>query len=194
MRARAELALAGGDPTSRPHALRAVVAQAERLDAAISALLAVARQEIDPGPGRVGPGGDRPRVRRAWTSSPPAGLPRVEGEEEVVRRALAPLIENARRHAADRVCGSSCRREERACAPPCATTGPASIPALGESVFEPGVRGDRGGGAGLGLPLARRLARSCGGDVVTGDGPGGCFVLELPALGRPALDAQTIDA
>ncbi|HVW18267.1 MAG TPA: hypothetical protein VHB30_08450, partial [Solirubrobacteraceae bacterium] len=39
------------------------------------------------------------------------------------------------------------------------------------------------GGSGLGLPLARRLARSCGGDVLAGEGPGGCFVLELPALG-----------
>jgi hypothetical protein len=27
----------------------------------------------------------------------------------------------------------------------------------------------------------RRLARSCGGDVMGGPGPGGCFVLELPA-------------
>jgi hypothetical protein len=51
---------------------------------------------------------------------------------------------------------------------------------LRERAFEPGVRADRTGpGAGLGLPLARRLARSCGGDVVLGDGPGGAFVLEL---------------
>jgi signal transduction histidine kinase len=64
--------------------------------------------------------------------------------------------------------------------------GPGLDPALGERAFEPGVRGpDEGGdGAGLGLPLARRLARSCGGDVVAGPGPGGCFVLELPAVPR----------
>ena len=36
-------------------------------------------------------------------------------------------------------------------------------------------------GAGLGLPLARRLAHTCGGDVQLGPGPGGCFVLDLPA-------------
>jgi signal transduction histidine kinase len=51
------------------------------------------------------------------------------------------------------------------------------------------VRGDHDHpGAGLGLPLARRLARSCGGDVRLGPGPGGSFVLELPALrgaGKP---------
>ena len=56
-------------------------------------------------------------------------------------------------------------------------------PAMGERAFEPGVRGDQdGSGAGLGLPLARRLARLCGGDVTAGAGPGGCFVLDLPAV------------
>ena len=61
--------------------------------------------------------------------------------------------------------------------------GPGVTAALGERVFDPGVRGsDHDGGAGLGLPLARRLARSCGGDVTLGAGPGGCFVLELPAI------------
>jgi signal transduction histidine kinase len=61
--------------------------------------------------------------------------------------------------------------------------GPGLDPALGERAFDPGVRGDdESDGAGLGLPLARRLARSCGGDVLIGDGPGGRFILELPAL------------
>jgi hypothetical protein len=35
---------------------------------------------------------------------------------------------------------------------------------------------------GLGLPLSRRLARSCGGEVAARAGVGGCFVLELPAV------------
>jgi signal transduction histidine kinase len=67
--------------------------------------------------------------------------------------------------------------------------GPGLDPGLGERAFDPGVRGDTepGDGAGLGLPLARRLARSCGGDVVAGPGPGGCFVLELPAVGPQAV-------
>jgi signal transduction histidine kinase len=61
--------------------------------------------------------------------------------------------------------------------------GPGVDPLLGERIFEPGVRGaDDDNGAGLGLPLARRLARSCGGDVRLGSGPGGDFILELPAL------------
>jgi signal transduction histidine kinase len=63
--------------------------------------------------------------------------------------------------------------------------GPGLDESLGERAFDPGVRGpdeSEDGGAGLGLALARRLARSCGGDIVLGPGPGGCFVLELPAL------------
>jgi signal transduction histidine kinase len=60
--------------------------------------------------------------------------------------------------------------------------GPGLEPGRADRVFEPGVRGPDSEGAGLGLSLARRLAQSCGGDVdaQTG-GPGGCFVLRLPA-------------
>jgi signal transduction histidine kinase len=55
-----------------------------------------------------------------------------------------------------------------------------------ERIFEPGTRGSAGGtngsGAGLGLALARRLARSASGDVeaVAHDG-GALFAVRLPA-------------
>ena len=60
--------------------------------------------------------------------------------------------------------------------------GPGIPPELTERVFEPGFQAGDGpvGAGGLGLPLARRLARSCGGDVVARGGPGGCVVLSLP--------------
>ena len=54
-----------------------------------------------------------------------------------------------------------------------------------DAVFTPGTT--RSGGAGLGLPPARRLARAAGGDVLAlspgANGRGGHLVLRLPAVG-----------
>jgi signal transduction histidine kinase len=51
-----------------------------------------------------------------------------------------------------------------------------------ERIFEKFERLEEGGGAGLGLAIARRLARSMGGDVtlVSAPGEGACFTLALP--------------
>jgi signal transduction histidine kinase len=55
-----------------------------------------------------------------------------------------------------------------------------------ERIFNPGWRDgnhrdEHAQGAGLGLPLARRLARAAGGDVyVEPGGPGGRFAARLP--------------
>jgi len=55
-----------------------------------------------------------------------------------------------------------------------------------ERIFEPGARGSAGesngnNGAGLGLPLARRLARSVSGDLVAAPSEsGGRFLIRLP--------------
>jgi len=188
MRGRAELALRAGPDgdDERADALAAVVAEVDRLTGVIDTLLAVARRENDPTAESVDlaaivrEAADGAAVVRA-----PGRLPRGEGDPEVVRRALAPLLENAHRHASSRVelvlsaSGGRVRVAVR-------DDGPGVPVALGERAFDPGVRGAgaNDGGAGLGLALARRLARSCGGDVTLGDGPGGCFVLDLPAIER----------
>jgi signal transduction histidine kinase len=188
MRGRAELALRAGPDgdEERAEALESVVVEVDRLTRAIDALLAVARRENDPSAESV----DLEAIVReaadgAAVVQAPGRLPRGEGDAEVVRRALAPLLENAHRHASSRVelvlsaSGGRVRVAVR-------DDGPGVPVALGERAFDPGVRGDgeNDGGAGLGLALARRLARSCGGDVTLGDGPGGCFVLDLPAIER----------
>ncbi len=192
LRGRVELALRARGPDAQDEqrdALHAVIADVSRLDAAIDALLAVARQEIDPTRGTV----DLAALARELDDvqvSGPGRLPAAEGDPDVVRRALAPLLDNARRHARSAV------QIELSCVDgwvrlAVRDDGPGLDPALGERAFDPGARGtgERAGeGAGLGLPLARRLARSCGGDIVTGPGPGGSFVLELPAL-SPAGDS-----
>jgi len=64
--------------------------------------------------------------------------------------------------------------------------GPGVEPALREHLFEPGVTGTQTNGdhpgVGLGLALARRLARAASGDVVYEAGPGGAeFRVRLPA-------------
>jgi signal transduction histidine kinase len=181
---RAELALEADGPTAdaeRRAALRTVVERARELTRIIDALVALARQELDPSAGVV----DLADIAAEFDDvivRAPDDLPRAEGERDVVHRALAPLVDNARRHARSCVTIelSSAEATVRATV---RDDGPGLDPTLGDRVFEPGVRGD-GGGAGLGLSLARRLARSCGGDVVIGDGDGdgdgGCFVLVLP--------------
>jgi signal transduction histidine kinase len=188
LRGRAELALAAsgdGAEEQREAALSTVVAQVDRLTETIDTLLAVARRELDPAAGSV----DLEALAREPEGvdvHAPGELPAAEGEPEVIRRALAPLVENARHHARSGVSLELSSAEGRVRVA-VRDDGPGVDPALGDRVFEPGVRGDEAsaGGAGLGLPLARRLARSCGGDVRQGPGPGGCFVLELPAvLGR----------
>jgi signal transduction histidine kinase len=191
LRGRAELALGSSGPGAqdeREEALRAVVDDTARLDRAIDTLMALARRELD-----QLPAGDVDLAALAREIDDVdvvvnGDLPPAEGEPELMRRAIAPLVENARRHARERVslelssAGGRVRLAVR-------DDGPGLHADLGERAFEPGVRGDGvpGDGAGLGLSLARRLARSCGGDVRPGPGPGGCFVLELPAVGRDAV-------
>jgi signal transduction histidine kinase len=186
LRLRAELALRADGPgadAERKDALGGIVEHTERVERAIDALLAVARQEIDPASGTV----DLAAIARELdgvTVTAPANLPVAEGDPDVVRRALGPLVDNAKRHASRQVAAelSSAHGMVRLAI---RDDGPGLDESIGERAFDPGVRGPDeadDGGAGLGLALARRLARSCGGDIVIGPGPGGCFVLELPAL------------
>ncbi len=192
LRARAELALGArgaGAEAERDAALRTIVDQSDNLNRTIEALLALARQELDPAAGAVDLAAVAAEFHDVDIVAPPT-LPRAEGEVDVVHRALAPLVDNARRHAHSRVAIELSADAGRVRAA-VRDDGPGLDPQLGERAFDPGVRGPGAtqGTAGLGLPLARRLARSCGGDVVVGDGPGGCFVLVLPVVGGTEPDA-----
>lgn len=184
LRGRAELALqATGAEAGRERedALEAVITHTDRVTAAVDALLAAARGEL-----ASEGASDLLALANELEDVAVSGdaVPMVEGEPALLRRALAPLIDNARRHARTRVevrlsaVGERVRLEVL-------DDGPGLDPALGDRAFDPGVRAatETGDGAGLGLALARRLARSCGGDVVAGAGPGGHVVLELPAAG-----------
>jgi signal transduction histidine kinase len=70
--------------------------------------------------------------------------------------------------------------------------GPGVPEAERERIFGRFERGARAGtGFGLGLAIARGLARQMGGDVTApGEGRGACFEATLPACAAPAGAAQ----
>ena len=113
---------------------------------------------------------------------------KVVGDATQLTVALRNLIDNALRYnpsdaAPVRV---ELRRGDKRVEIAVIDHGPGVSPQLRERIFEPFVRGDyararHDGGYGLGLALARRVARAHGGDVIlAADTPGATFVLWLP--------------
>jgi len=100
---------------------------------------------------------------------------------------LAPLIENGCRYGEHRV-AVSVERGNGAVLFTVTDDGRGVAPEEREWIFEPGRRGAAsdaagGDGAGLGLALARRLARAAGGDVrAEPNGDGGRFTARLPLV------------
>lgn len=190
----AEADLALRDDATAPQQRAAIAAirdDALRMDEAITALLATARRQAE---GRGATCDAVAVARDALAGARPPGadgvaaaveatagsLP-VSVEPEVLGRIIAPLAENAFRHACSRVTV----RVERAGSRVRVIVeddGPGVPPGEAEEIFEPGSRGSnaRGGGSGLGLPLARRMARAAGGDVRCLPGSGGCFEVTVP--------------
>ena len=99
--------------------------------------------------------------------------PPIAGPLALATRALAPLVENAGQHAEKRVTMDLRALDLIEIA--VSDDGPGVPPYLRESIFEPGASTQ--GSSGLGLGIARRVARSLGGDVVL---HGDEFVLRLP--------------
>jgi signal transduction histidine kinase len=188
--------LAGSDEL--PDALRpeaaSIVASATQMRRVLDALMAAARSD----PGGARGCGDAVRVARAVVdayqplarergialalgAAPPAA--RAGAEPELVERMLTPLVENACRLARGSVSVAIALRDGTVQIA-VADDGPGVAPDETAAIFEPGRRGTQPGahdGAGLGLALARRLARSAGGDVTAEAGDGGRFVVRLPA-------------
>lgn len=104
--------------------------------------------------------------------------PPIAGPLALVVRALAPLVENAGEHARKRVTIDLRTRDLIEIA--VGDDGPGVPPDLRDSIFEPGASTQ--GSSGLGLGIARRVARSLGGDVVL---DGAEFVLRVPRAWTP---------
>ncbi|WRZ89654.1 HAMP domain-containing histidine kinase [Streptomyces sp. NBC_01007] len=129
-------------------------------------------------------GTTRPEVEIVVTG--PAAGPVAGVADALLERIVSPLLDNALRHASARV-------EIRAGARPAGGVlvevtddGPGVPTSFAPQLFQPGRRADPAdghGGAGLGLPLARRLARSAGGEVHHEEAraTGATFVVGLPS-------------
>ncbi len=141
-------------------------------------------------PGRTG-GSLRVPVDRAAVDAV-----QVSGDPAQLRRLVSNLVDNAQRHARSTVRVSAASHADGWVELRVADDGPGVPEVLGESVFErftrlDGARSPAHGGAGLGLAIARDVARRHGGTLTLepggGAGPegtGACFVVRLPALDR----------
>ncbi|MGW0765665.1 sensor histidine kinase [Streptomyces sp. NPDC002676] len=156
-------------------------------------LLDEAREGVPSAPGtaavqpvlhRLATAADAPAAVRVTVTAGPgpltAGVPAA-----LLERIVSPLLANAVRYASTTVMLSAGPTAD-GIRVAVTDDGPGVPEAFTGLLFQPGKRADPDdghGGAGLGLPLARRLARSAGGEVShdAGHAPGARFVLTLPA-------------
>jgi signal transduction histidine kinase len=195
-RSEAELALRQpGTPEEMRSALTAVLEQIDRMTVIIDTLVAAAQAEANP---RRGVADARDAARAAMETLSPAARENgvelamqpaldpveVDVDRDYVMQVLHPLIDNAVQYGKTRA-RVAWERHDGHVAFTVTDDGPGLSADELERVFNPGARGRAGEGrpgAGLGLPLARRLARSVGGDVVvSAERRGGSFTALLPA-------------
>jgi signal transduction histidine kinase len=114
----------------------------------------------------------------------PSRPARIGVDADLAACVLQPVLENGCRYARSRVAVTVTREGSRVLYT-VTDDGPGVAADEQEAIFAPGARGsasDGTRGAGLGLALARRLARAATGDVTAvARGDGGCFVVALPA-------------
>lgn len=175
---------------------RSIRESALSMNQILETLLAAARIDIQDAPGRcdvlpVVQGLVRTHVGTRPGSGPGAGAPNfdvrvgadlaVGADAATVERVLAPILDNARRYAHASISVAATRTSESVFID-VSDDGPGVPVELRETVFEPGGRAvpdDGHTGAGLGLALSRRLARSVAGDV-TVVGPQSRFRVRMP--------------
>lgn len=188
--------------SEREQALDVIGRAADEMERIVGSLMAAARSEgvgHPAHPGRSDLGDVLDRVETGWST--PLELRGIRlsverGDDEIalgasgdlIERIVAPVLENAARHARSRV-DVTAAREPRLVRLTVADDGPGVPDDVREQIFVPGYRaaaadgsGGAAEGAGLGLALARRLARGAGGDVVCepATGPGARFSVLLP--------------
>jgi signal transduction histidine kinase len=200
IKAEAELALRRPrDPEYYQEALASVLYSADQMARTVEALLAAAQEEGSLARGRadvwqvladvvssIGVLADENGVE-VRVQPPPRDL-RVGVERAIAAQILQPVVENACRFARAEVLLGA-RKNGKEVHFLVEDDGPGVAEDEKERIFEPGVRGSAASGernpargAGLGLSLARRLARAASGDVeVEPTAVGARFRVRLPA-------------
>ena len=195
IRACAETLLRGPAPSERDRLLADIVRETSRASRLMTGLLKMARldqgAELHPAACAV----DElccDEVDRTRILAPDLDItvqtddlhqrPRLDAD--AVREMVANLLDNARRHA-QRCITVSLGGRDAAIEVRVADDGPGLAPGTEEQVFERFVSLDNRGGSGLGLPIARALARAHGGDL-SYEAP--AFVLRLPIT--PGVGAE----
>jgi two-component system OmpR family sensor kinase len=183
----ADLALLrGGNDEQTTEDLEQIAASSRAMAATITALLDLAREQE--AAGGVSCGADEVLDVVEGLVVPPLALhrrsdgsvARIAAPMALAARALAPLVENATRHARSAVILGA-HDVAAGVALTVTDDGPGLGAGLAETIFEPGASGS--GGTGLGLGIARRVARSLGGDVtVTAEPAGTTFAVVLPKM------------
>ncbi len=174
--------------------LEAVQGNAEQMTRTVEALVSAARQEAGLTRATIDARDVLRRVNESVRDeagatgvevglSVPASPVMIAIEGELLERIVQPLLDNAIRYAESRV--SVEVAPDGAVATISVVDDGMGVDAEeAEAIFEPGTRGAAASashGAGLGLALARRLARSAGGEIdVTPGQAGGAFTLRLP--------------
>jgi signal transduction histidine kinase len=197
--AEAELALRR-DRTSDEYraALEIVLQNARQITRTVEALVAAAQHEagtargtadayaVAEGTAAAAASLASERKLELVTERPSAPL-RIGVDRDLAERILQPVVENACRYGRSQV-RIAVARDAAHVLYVVEDDGPGVGDGERESIFEPGVRGSVGraangdGGAGLGLALARRLARTASGEVdMERTEHGARFVVSLPA-------------
>ncbi|MCH5670396.1 sensor histidine kinase [Streptomyces gilvus] len=192
----AELDWYGSRPRTpaETRAVHVTIAEAaESMRTICDTLLTTAREDAAAAPGTAPV---LPTLRRLVDRQPVPGRVTVDvsaasGQVEagvqaaLLERIVSPLLANALRYATSHVTLHA-DRDGNGVRVRVTDDGPGVPPAFAERLFQPGRRADPDDGhdgAGLGLPLARRLARSAGGEVLHDPevAPGAGFVVRLPS-------------
>jgi len=189
--AEAELALRR--PRSAPEyreSLEVVLRNAQQIERIVDTLISAARQAAQP----QGVASALEVAEGVVAACEPTGVGvavldgnptlRVGVDRDLAEGILRPVVENACRYGRSEV-QVRIARDGSAVLFAVEDDGPGVSADEEDSIFEPAVRGSAGRasapGAGLGLSLARRLARAASGDVTVEPGPHGRFVVRLPA-------------